>query len=154
MRTISRARSMRAGARRKPAAEASGLRGLGGGASGRGRGLLGVRLAVEERLELLAHLEVRDLRGRDVHLLARLGIAALAGRPVAEAEAAEAADLDLLAALQSVDDAAQRRLDDDPGLDLRDVELLGDDVDQVRLGHGVPGGGGIGHWEVSRSSGV
>src|SRR4051812_5806518 len=128
---------------------ASGLRRLGGGPQGRRR-LFGVRLAVEECLQLLAHLEVRDLLGRDVHLLARLGVAALAGSAVAETEAPEAPDLHLVAALQGVHDAAERGLDDDPRLDLRDVELLGDDVDEVRLGHGVPGGVRFGHRGRSR----
>jgi hypothetical protein len=104
-----------------------------------------VRLAVEESLQLLAHLEVRDLLGRNVHLLARLRVAALARRPITEPEAPETADLDLVPALQGVHDAAQRGFDDDARLHLGDVELLGHDVDQVRLGHRVPRGGRISH---------
>ena len=104
--------------------------------SGRGGGrLFGAGHAVEQGLQLLAHLEVRDLLGRDVHLLARLRVAALARGAVAEAEAAEAPDLDLLAALERGDDAPEGRLDDDPRLHLGDVEALRHDADQVGLGH-------------------
>src|SRR5690242_2771154 len=86
-------------------------------------------LAVQQGLQLLAHLEVGDLLGRHVHFLPRLRVAALARRAVAETEAAEAPDLDFLAVLQGVHDAAERGFDDDPRLDLRDLQLAGDDVD-------------------------
>src|SRR4051812_44490046 len=85
----------------------SGLRRLGSGTGGRGRGLVRMRLAVQEGLQLLAHLEVGNLLRRHVHLLARLRVAALARRAVPEPEAAEAADLDLVAALERVHDAAE-----------------------------------------------
>src|SRR3954469_18691871 len=55
-------------------------------------------LAVDELFEFLAGLEVRDLLRRHVHLVARLRVAALARFALAQAEAAEAPQLDLLAA--------------------------------------------------------
>src|SRR5512134_50365 len=97
--------------------------------------VLGQRDAVEERLQLLPHLEVRDLLRWHVHLLARLRVAALPRRAVAEAEGPESADLHLLTALERGDDAAEGGLDDDACLDLCDVEALCHDADQVRLGH-------------------
>src|SRR4029450_8162983 len=97
------------------------------------------RLAVEEGLQLLAHLEVGDLFGRYVDLLPRLRVAALSRRAISEAEAAESPDLDFLAVLQRVYDAFERRFHDDPCLDLRDLQLSGDDVDEIGLGHGVTG---------------
>src|SRR5437016_3705876 len=71
---------------------------------------------VDELLELFAGLEVRNLLRRDVHLVAGLRVASLAGFALAEAEAAEPAQLDLLAAMQRVDDALEHRVDDDLGV--------------------------------------
>src|SRR3989441_821633 len=111
--------------------------------SGLGRGVRGGQLlrwlAVQQGLQLLAHLEIGDLLGRNVDLFPRLRVAALAGGAIAEAEAAEAPDLDFLAGLQGVHDAPKRGLHDDSGLDLRDLQLAGDDVDEIGLGHGVSG---------------
>src|SRR5262245_20446558 len=120
------ARSIR---RRPPVPRSGGASGLGGSGAGAAGGerLLGWGLHVEQGLQLLVHLEVRYLLVRNVDLLARLGVAALARSAVAEAEAPEAPDLDLLAALERVHDAPERGLDDDPRLHLGDVEALGDD---------------------------
>src|SRR5688500_18395313 len=93
-----------------------------------GDGFLGSGLTVQQRLQFLAHLEVRDLLGRNVDLLAGLRVAAHPRGAIPEAEASKAPDLDLLAVLEGVHDALERRFHDDPGLDLRDVELAGHDV--------------------------
>src|SRR5688500_6637596 len=88
-----------------------------------GDGLLGCGLAVEKGLQLLPHLEIGNLLRGHVDLLPRLRVATLARGAIAEAEAAKAADLHLLSGLEGVDDTLQGGLDDDPGLDLRNVQL-------------------------------
>src|SRR5687768_573309 len=80
-----------------------------------------VRVAVDQLLQLLARLEVGDLLRRHVHLVPRLRVAALARLPAAQPEAAESAQLDLLAAMQRVDDALEDRVDDDFRMLLREV---------------------------------
>src|SRR5712692_10391150 len=55
---------------------------------------------VNELLELLSRLEVRDLLGRHFDLLSRFGIAAGSRLAVAQAETAESAQLDFLSGAQ------------------------------------------------------
>src|SRR4051794_14236949 len=74
------------------------------------------RFAVDQLLELLARLEVRHLLRRNVHLVAGLGIAPLPRFTPPEPETAEPPQLDLLAAMQRVDDALEDRVDDDLGV--------------------------------------
>src|SRR5262245_30343255 len=62
---------------------------------------------VDELLELLAGLEVRHLLRRHIHLVAGFRVAALPRLTLAQPETAEAAQLDLLAAVQRLDDAAE-----------------------------------------------
>src|SRR4051794_36881445 len=76
----------------------------------RGRGFGGFGLAVDQIFQFLARLEVRDLLRRHVHLVARLRIAALARLALAQAEAAESTQLDLLATMQRIDDALEHRI--------------------------------------------
>ena len=93
------------------------------------------RLPVDQVLQFLARLEVRDALGRHVHLVAGLRVAALAGLALAKAEAAESAQLDLLAALEGIDDALEHGVDDDLGVLLREVRDARDFFDQFRLRH-------------------
>ena len=94
-----------------------------------------VRLPVDQLLQLLAGLEVRHLLRRHIHLVAGLGIASLARLAPPQAEAAESAQLDLLAAMQRVDDALEHRVDDDLGVLLGEVRHARDFLDQLRLRH-------------------
>src|SRR5690606_33903664 len=73
-------------------------------------------LAIDQILQLLARLEVRHPLGRHVHLVARLRVASLARLTLAQPEAAESAKLDLLAAVEGIDDALEHRVDDDLGV--------------------------------------
>src|SRR5438128_2742738 len=82
--------------------EGSGLRAVRGAGH---RGLGRFRLAVDQFLELLARLEVRHLLRRDVHLVAGLRIAAFPRLALSQPEAAEPTQLDLLAAMQRLDNA-------------------------------------------------
>jgi hypothetical protein len=103
----------------------------GGGGDDRGR----LGLLVDEFLEFLAGLEVRHLLRRDVHLVARLRVAPLARLAAAQPEAPEPAQLDLLAAVQRVDDALEDRVDDDLGVLLGEVRDARHFLDEFRLRH-------------------
>src|SRR5215211_2466954 len=81
---------------------------------------------VDQLLQLLARLEVRDLLRGHFNLLPRLRIAAGAGLAAAQAEAAEAAELDLLAGAEGVDDGVEDDVDDRLGLLLRQLDDAGD----------------------------
>src|SRR5688572_1846440 len=100
---------------------------------GRGFGSLG--LAVDQLLQLLAGLEVGHLLRRHVHLVAGLRVAALARLALPQAEAAEPAQLDLLPAMQRIDDALEHRVDDDLGMLLGEVGDPRDFLDELRLRH-------------------
>src|SRR5688572_14040597 len=71
---------------------------------------------VDQFLQFLAGLEVRDLLRRHFQLLPGLRIAAGAGLAAAQAEAAEAAELDLLSGAEGVDDGVEDDVDDRLGL--------------------------------------
>src|SRR6478736_6527141 len=94
------------------------------------RGRCLVRFAVDEILQFLAGLEVRNLLRRNVDLVTGLGVAALAGLALAKAEAAKTAEFDLLPAMQRVDDALEHRVDDDFGVFLRKVRYPRDFLDE------------------------
>src|SRR5688500_5489748 len=96
-----------------------------------------LRPLVDQVLQFLAGLEVRDLLRRDADLVAGLGVAALARLATAKPEAAEAAELDLLAAVQRIDDALEDRIDDDLGVLLREVRDFRDFLDEFRFGHSL-----------------
>src|SRR6267378_1023290 len=73
------------------------LLGIGAARSRRDRRLTGgLGGGVDQLLELLAGLEVRDPLGGDVDLVARLRISPLTRAALADAEAAETAELDLV----------------------------------------------------------
>src|SRR4026209_2046458 len=108
------------------------------------RGTADSSSTVDQVFELLARLEIGDLLRRHVHLLSRLGIAPLARAPLPDTEAPEAAQLDLLVLVQSLDDRVEHRLDDDLGVllgQLRDPREL---LQQLRLRHGALGTGAPG----------
>src|SRR5262249_25086025 len=106
---------------RMPGIDATSLDSRGVRAARRRRRRRRVGLPVDELLQLLAWLEVRDLFRRDVHLVAGLRVAPLAGLPAPQPEAAEPAQLDLLAAVERVDDALEDRVDDDLRMLFREV---------------------------------
>src|SRR5512139_3669266 len=90
--------------------------------------------------QLLARLEVRHVLRRNLHALARLGIAPDTGGAEAQTEAAETADLDPLAArqvsCQRVEDRFHRHLD----IRNRKLRMPRRQLsDQLRLGHGLLG---------------
>src|SRR5262249_27678496 len=78
-------------------------------------------LAIDQLLQLLAWLEVGHLLRRHIDLVAGLGIAALTRLALAKAEAAESPQLNLLAAVKGVNDAAKYRVHDDFGVLLRQI---------------------------------
>src|SRR4029079_827036 len=80
-------------------------------------------------------LEVRYLFRRHVHFVAGLRIPALSRLAFAEPEAAKCSQLDLLAAMQRVDDALEHRVDNDFGVLLREVGDSRDFLHELRLCH-------------------
>src|SRR3989440_156576 len=90
---------------------------------------------VDPLLETLAGLEREDLARRDLDGVTRLGIAAPPRRLAADAEVAEADDLDVLALLEAAEDDVEDRLDHRRGLALAQ-SVRGNGVDQIVLGHG------------------
>jgi len=80
---------------------------------------------------------VDDLFCRDVDALAGFGVAAEAGFARANPEAAEAAELDLVAVLQGGGEAVQDGLDGLEGFGPVELRLLGDAVGKIRFGNGV-----------------
>src|SRR5512137_2908275 len=93
---------------------------------------------VDQLPQLFARLEVGNLLGRDHHALAGLGVAPGAAPPLADAEAAEAPQLDLVAALQGLEDGGEDGVDDDFGVLAGQGGLPPDLVDKLGLGHRSP----------------
>src|SRR4029079_13770325 len=92
-------------------------------------------LPVQQFLQLLARLEVRHFLRRHVALVARLRVAPLARLALAQAETAEPAQLDLLAAMKRVDDALEERVDDDFRVVLCEIGDARQLFNELRLGH-------------------
>src|SRR5260221_4806379 len=90
---------------------------------------------VDQLPELFAGLEVRDLLGRHHDSGPRLGVAPGPTVAPADPEAAEAAELDLVALLEGVDDGGEDGLDDDLRVLAGDVRGFPDLVHQLCLGH-------------------
>src|SRR5262249_33212964 len=70
------------------------------------------RLGVDQLFEFLARLEIRDAFGRDVDRGPCFGVAAPPGVALAHTEAAEAAQLDLLSAIERLDNIFEDLFDD------------------------------------------
>src|SRR5689334_2710787 len=108
-----------------------GVTGSGSGGGGRGSGgSIRIR-AVDKILKFLAGLEEGNFLRRNFDLFAGLGITAGAAAAFPGAEAAEAANLDLVAFLEGFDDAVENGLDDRLGLLARefgDAQNLFDEV--------------------------
>src|SRR5439155_12319261 len=96
-------------------------------------------LSIDEVLQLFARLEVGHFLRRHIDLVSRLRVAALAGLALAQPEAAEPSQLDLLTAMQRLDDAAEDRVDDDFGVLLRQIRNPRHFLDELRLGHAAVG---------------
>src|SRR5260221_135411 len=94
---------------------------------------------VDALAQLLAGLEVRHVLLGHVHLLARLRVAAGARRPVVQAEAAEAADLDAMAVQQRMRHRVQNHLHRVLGVLRHQLRIaLRKPRDQFGLRHGDP----------------
>ena len=97
-----------------------------------------VRRPLDGPLEGVARAEGRDLLGRDLHLLAGLGVPALPGLALAHGELPEAHDPDLFSALERLRDDLLENPEVPLGLALGHASLLGDLLDELRLVHGLP----------------
>src|SRR5262249_50714914 len=93
------------------------------------------RLAVDQLLQFLAGLEVRDLLRGHGDLHSGLRVATHPGAALAQAERSESPQLDLLTVLQGANDGVEDRVHDGLRLLLRDVRRHGHALDQLRLRH-------------------
>src|SRR5215218_2596888 len=92
--------------------------------------------ALDCLLEGVARAEGGNLLGRDLHLLAGLGISALPGLTLLNGELPEARDLDLLAGLERLGHYLLEGLEVPLCLALGHIGLLGDPLDELLLLHG------------------
>src|SRR4051812_35047080 len=92
---------------------------------------------LERSLELGPGRELRHARGRDVDRLAGARVHALARAALGDAELAEAGEVHLAATLERVLDGLQHRINGLGRLALAQSGLLGDLIDELRLGHAV-----------------
>ena len=90
---------------------------------------------VDEIAQLLGGLEVGHALGGDFDAFAGLGVAADARIALPDAEGAEAADLDLVAALQGGDDGFEDGLDDYFAIAAGEIAQAGHFFDQVGFCH-------------------
>jgi len=97
--------------------------------------LLLTALAVDIVSELLAGLELGNLLGGDLDLLAIAGIAASAGATSYDGEGAEANQGHLVASAQSATDGSNHCIQRCSSLGLVDVGLFGDGGDKFGLVH-------------------
>src|SRR5688572_33137978 len=91
---------------------------------------------LDRLFEDVARAEGGDLLGRDLHLLAGLGIPALPGLALLNGELPEARDLDLLASLERFCHYLLEGLEMLLSLALRHPGLLSDPLDEFLLLHG------------------
>ena len=103
--------------------------------SRRSGGGFGGFLGVDQVAKLFGRLEVRHTLGGDFHLLAGFGVPPDARIALANAEGAEAADLDLVAALERPDHGVEDGLDDDLAVAARQIAQASDLLHQVCLSH-------------------
>src|SRR2546429_9614820 len=85
--------------------------------------------------ESMCGFELEAFARRELDGVTRRGIAAPPRRLAADAEVAEADDLDVLALLEAAEDDVEDRLDHRRGLALAQP-VRGNGVDQIVLGHG------------------
>src|SRR5918993_136980 len=97
---------------------------------------LSVPQLLDRLLEGVARAEGGNLRSRDLHLLAGLGVCALPGLALLNGELPEARDLDLLASLERLGHHLLEGLEVLLCLALGHLGLLGDPLDEFLLLHG------------------
>src|SRR5262249_32009497 len=96
----------------------------------------GAGAGVHALAQLLADLEEGKPLRRDVDRRAGARIAALVALVLANGEAAEASDLDAIALLQGVDHRIEDAVDNLLRLALGELDLVGDELDELGLRHG------------------
>src|SRR3712207_6759514 len=96
-----------------------------------------VRKLLDSLLEGVARAEGGDLGGRDLHLLAGLGVAALPGPALPDGKLAESRDPDLVSALERLGHHPLEGPEVPLGLALGHAGHLGDPLDELRLVHGL-----------------
>src|SRR5829696_5347451 len=97
-----------------------------------------VRNLLDRLLEGVARAEGGDLLGRDLHLLAGLGVSALPGLALLDGELPEAHDLDLLARFERLGHDLLEGREVPLGFAGWHIGHLGDPLDELLLLHGCP----------------
>src|SRR5580693_5757762 len=90
---------------------------------------------IHQILQFLARLKERNLLGGDFHAVTGLGIASHARLALPGAEAAKAANLNLIAHAKRAHDAVKNGFDDDLTVFACQFRQPGDLVDQIRFCH-------------------
>src|SRR5450755_3399198 len=85
--------------------------------------------------QLLAHFEEGEPLRADANRLARPRVTPLIFLVSAARETSEAANLDPLAAAEGVDHRVEHLADQKLGAAMRQLGALGDEIDEIRLGH-------------------
>ena len=85
----------------------------------------------------LAGLERDDVLGFDIDRVAGARVPGFAGLAPLHFEDAEVPEFDATVAHQRVDDGVERELDDFLRLDLRELQLIGNELDDFFFGHGA-----------------
>src|SRR3989304_1415121 len=95
----------------------------------------GLLFVVDELFQFFARLEIGNLLGRHVHFFTGLGVTSLARLPLTDTKATEAAGLNLVAPVLSIDDALEDGVHDDLGMLLGKVRDPGNLFYQFGFSH-------------------
>jgi hypothetical protein len=95
------------------------------------------RILVDEFLQLLARFKIGYAFGGNTYRIARLGITAPARATLAYAKAAEAAQLNLLALVQTLDYAFENYFDQSLSIFLGQLGGVGHVIDKIGFSHAV-----------------
>jgi hypothetical protein len=90
---------------------------------------------IHQVFQFLAGLEERNFLGGDFHAVTGLWISADTGLALPSAEAAKAANFDLVAHSKGAHDAVEDGLDDDFTILARQLRQAGDFIDQISFCH-------------------
>src|SRR5713226_5022764 len=95
------------------------------------------RILVDELFEFFAGFEIRNTLGGNADRLAGLRVPSTARATLAHPKAAKAAQLDLLALIQALDDAFENKFNQSLGIFLGQLSGVSHIIDQISFSHAV-----------------